>query len=253
MDGKYLNNPGYEVPDNKILVVPFDINGNGFYNEIIEPLKGNVKRDWFNPHYYYCLPLNIGNQYGFLIKSQRNFEMIWDGTLNHPFDVTINFLDEEGAERQTIKNGFGNGVVTVQNYFSLKTPIGINLMTIQPPNLFIPGCFALTGVIETDQIKRDFTFNFKITVPNMKITVKKGDPLGAFIPIPRYFVDKFDVDLIDNYFDKEVHANELYEQKMLSEERQNEDKLKPHEAGRRYFNGTNSDNTNYQDHQKRLI
>lgn len=251
--GPYINDSGYEVPDNKILVVPFDANGDGHYLDVIEPLKGKVKRDWFNEHFYYCLPLNIGNQYGFVIKSQRDFDIIWDGTVDNPNDVTISFLNDDGQNKQIIKNGFGSGIVTVQNKFSIKTPIGINIMTIQPPNMFIPGCVALTGVVECDQIKRDFTFNFKITIPNIKISIKKGDALGAFIPIPRYFVDKFDIDIVDNYFDKQIHLNELSELNMLGVERNSTDLEKAHKAGRRYYNGKNYDGTSYKDHQKRML
>lgn len=253
MQNSYINDPGYEVPENKILVVPFDSNGDGWYLDVIESLKGKVKREWFTDHFYYCLPLNIGNQYGFIIKSQRDFDITWDGSLNNPVDVKIEFLNEDGQDKQLIKGGFGNGIVTIQNKFSLKTPPGINLMTIQPPNFFIPGCVSLTGVIECDQIKRDFTFNFKITVPNLKINIRKGDVLGAFIPIPRYFVDKFDVDLVTNYFSNEVYLNEIKELSMLGEERNSVDLDKAHKAGRRYFNGINSDGSKYLDHQKRLL
>ena len=249
MNGPHLNDPGYEVPENTLLVVPSSPDNDGWYKEIIMPLKGEAKRDWFTPHFYYCLPLNIGNQYGFVIKSMRDFEIIWDGSER---DAVITFLNDDNAEKQVIQTGFSQGIITVQNHFSIKTPIGINTMAFQPPNMFIPGCVAMTGVIETDQIKRDFTFNFKVTVPNITIKVKKGDPLGAFIPIPRYFVDKFDVDLVTNVFDKELHLNEIAEGSRLTHERNNGDKSKPHMAGRRYFNGTNSDDSPYQDHQKRL-
>jgi hypothetical protein len=57
MNGPYINELGYEVPDNKILVVPFDLNNDGWHKEILKPLKGEIKREWFNPHFYYCLPL----------------------------------------------------------------------------------------------------------------------------------------------------------------------------------------------------
>jgi hypothetical protein len=249
MTGPYLNDPGYEVPDNTILIVPHAVDHDGFYTEVIKPLKGNPKRDWFNSHFYYCLPLTIANQYGFVIESLRDFEVVWSGGDK---DVEITFLNDDNNNKQVIKNGFGSGIITVQNMFSLKTPPGINVMTIQPPNMFITGCASMAGVIETDQIKRDFTFNIKVTVPNLKITVKKGDPLGAFIPIQRYFVDKFDVKLVSDIFDRELHVNEVEESNNLGKERLKEDQQKPHSAGRRYFRGINFDGTKYADHQKKV-
>lgn len=251
MVGPYLNDPGHEVPENTIIVVPHDIDSDGFYNDVIHSLKGDVKRQWFNEHFYYCLPINIGNQYGYVIKSQRDFEMIWDGSNNKANDISFNFFDNDES-KQIIKDGFSTGVVTIQNRFALKTPPGINIMTIQPPNMFIPGCIAMTGVIETDQIRRDFSFNLKITIPNYTIRVNKGDPLGAFIPIPRYFVDKFDIKLITNIFDKQYHENELYDSKELNRQRVNEDLQKPHQSGRKYFNGLHAYGDKYQDHQKRI-
>jgi len=249
MTGPYINDEGYEVPKDTILVVPHAVDHDGFYTEILKPLKGNPKRNWFNAHFYYCLPLSIGNQYGFVIESLRDFEVTWPGGEQ---DVQITFLNEDNNNKQVVKGGFGSGIITVQNMFALKTPPGINLMTIQPPNMFIPACIAMTGVIETDQIKRDFTFNIKVTVPNLKITVKKGDPLGAFIPIQRHFVDNFDARLVTDIFDRELHVNEVQESINLGSERDTTDKEKPHMSGRRYFNGINFDGTQYPDHQKRV-
>jgi hypothetical protein len=245
----YINDDGYEVPENKILVVPHSLNGKTYHDEIVFPMKGNVKRDWMDPHAYYCLPLNIGNQYGFVIKSLRDFDVVWDGS---KANADIYFLNSDNEEKQHIKSGFGNGIITVQNKFSFKTAPSINLMTIQPPNMFIPGCVALTAVIECDNIRRDFTFNFKITVPDLKISIRKGDPIGAFIPIPRYFVDDFDVDLASKYFDINIIKNEISESESLGNERVTIDKQKPHYAGRRYFNGKHTNGSTYPDHQKRV-
>jgi hypothetical protein len=252
MVGPYINDPGYEVPDNTILAVPH-IKFDKSYKDIIESLRHNTKRDWFNSHFYYCMPINIGNQYGFIIKSLYDFDMIWDGTFDNPKDVEITFHDERYKHLQDIHCGFSNGVVTIQNSFALKTPPGINLMTIQPPNMFIPGCIAMTAVIETDQIRRDFTFNIKITIPNYKISVKKGDALGAFIPIPRYFVDNFKVDSVHNFFSEEIYDIEKEDMLELGRQRQEEDKEKPHESGRKYFNGIHAFGEKYKDHQKRIL
>jgi hypothetical protein len=253
MSGPYLNTPGYEIPDNHILTVPFVGRDKDDYKKTLESLKGKTKRDWFNSHFYYCLPIGIGNQYGFVVKSLRDFTMEWSGVENDVGDIDINFLNEDNQEKQSIHGGFSQGIVTVQNSFGLRTPENINLMTIQPPNMFLPGCVAMTGVIETDQIRRDFTFNIKITIPNFLITVKKGDPLGAFIPIPRNFVENFEIKSVLDVFDESIYKNELGEQSRLGEERTGIDKTKPHESGRRYYNGIHTDSSKYKNHQKRLV
>jgi hypothetical protein len=111
----------------------------------------------------------------------------------------------------------------------------------------------MTGVIETDNIRRDFTFNLKLTTPNLVVKIRKGDPLGAFIPLPRRYIDKFEIDLATNYFSDEVILNEYLEAVSLGEERNGPDKERPHQSGRRYFNGLHSDGTSYTDHQKKLI
>ena len=249
--GPFINDANWEVPKDKILVIPHNPEVNdGYWGEIILPLKGAVKREWFNKHFYYCLPLNIGNQYGFAIQSLLDFDLYWKGGESA---VDISILNNDNMGKQFLKNEFYHGVVTVQNPFGLKTPPGINIMTIQPPNRYIKGCAAMTGVVETDNIRRDFTFNFKVTVPNLKIEVRKGDWLGAFIPIPRHFVDNFEVDLAAKHFPIDMVMKEKSESLRLSHERTFEDKINnPNMVGRRYFRGEHTDGISYPDHQKRL-
>ena len=249
LTGPFLNDPGYEVPENTVVVVPHSPDNTGFYEEMLLPLKGESKRDWFTAHFYYCLPLTIGNQYGIAVRSGYSFDAYWPGG---EAAAVLTFDKTDDVPHQAVSTHFYNGIITFQNFFALKTPPGINLMTIQPPNMFIPGCVAMTGVVETDQIRRDFTFNLKITVPDYKIRINKGDIVGAFIPIPRYFVDKFELALVSDLFDKEVHLNEVQESRTLGEERSTTDKEKNHMAGRRYFKGIHSDDTRYTDHQKTI-
>ena len=245
----YINDPGFEVPKDKILIIPFDEQSKE-YLEIVESLKGNIKRDWLRPHAYYCLPLNIGNQYGFIIKAAFDFDVIWDGSMGNSKDITVNTY--KPLSIQSIHGGFAQGILTIQNRFQLKTPPGVNLMTIQPPNMFIPGMQAMTAVVETDQIRRDFTFNVKLTDPGRIVSVKKGDALAAFIPVPRYFVDKFELDDVNNYFSKEIIQNERTDSKELGRQRMNEDKEKAHNSGRKYFNGIHAFGEKFKDHQKRI-
>ena len=41
--------------------------------------KSDKKRDWFSPHFYRCLPLTIGNQYGFTVSSEFDIGFEWNG------------------------------------------------------------------------------------------------------------------------------------------------------------------------------
>jgi len=109
----------------------------------------------------------------------------------------------------------------------------------------------MTGVIETDNLSRDFTFNLKVTKPNIYVTIKAGDPIGAFIPIPRYFADRFTIKYADELFTPEEIDLEYKAGTELARQRQQEDILKPHAAGRKYFQGTDAWNNPFPDHQKK--
>ena len=56
--------------------------------------KSGKKRDWFAPNFYRCLPLTIGNSYGFLIKSEFDFGFEWNGG-DHTDDITFYFTEEQ--------------------------------------------------------------------------------------------------------------------------------------------------------------
>lgn len=251
--GPYINDPGYEVPKDKIIAVTNNPYDKEVQNRVVESLKGKIKRDWFTEHFYYCLPLNIGNQYGFIIKAARTFDIEWHSNKRGHGDVSITFLDDNHNNDQMVISQFGSGIVTIQNAFHLKTPPGVNIMTIQPPNMFIPGVQAMAGVVETDQLRRDFTFNLKITDPDRVIRINAGDAIGAFIPIPRYFVDSFELVHVQDVFDQSLHINELTDGHELGRQRQAEDKEKTHESGRKYFNGIHAHGEKYSDHQKRVL
>jgi hypothetical protein len=245
----YINENGNLVPENKIVI--FSDSPKNAYKEVILDLRGNPKRDWFTAHFYYCLPLTIGNQQGFAIKSLYDFKATWEGGLDQN---CLSFkIENPNTEPQYIMSLFGSGIITIQNNFMFRTEPGVSLMTIQPPNYFIPGLVAMTGVIETDNLRRDFSFNLKITEPNKEISIKKGDILAAFIPIKRHFVDKFEFVEAEEIFSEETLIKEMNDRHELVRQRLNEDKEKPHESGRKYFNGIHAHGELYCDHQKRII
>jgi len=159
------------IPENKLITIPENINFINSNELIIEPLKGKLKRDWFVNHAYFCLPLVIGNQYGFAIKSLKTFSVIWDGG-DTPNNTIIEILDE-----------------------------GDN--------------------------------------PN-------------YLPIPRYFVDGFE---LQNGYDVFTAEEIQEEQQIMHEfgiERSTKDIEKPNGNGRRYFNGEDVRGCPFHNHQKKI-
>lgn len=246
-----------DVPDKKILALPYDDYYRGRHEELFFNFKGLNKREWFSKHAYYCLPLVMGNQHGFGVRSLYDVELTWNGG-ETPADTTVKILNTEDQARhaslQIIASHFGLGIVTVQTAFALRTPPNISLMTVQPPNLFIDGLQNLTGVIETDNLRRDFTFNLKLTRPDFTVRINVGDVLSAFIPYPRGFID--DYELIDacSILDDESLKAEQRAAKDAGEERAKEDPQKPRGIGRRYHEGEDVYGKKFRHaHQKSLL
>jgi hypothetical protein len=229
-----------KVPDDRILALPYDDHYAGLQDTVFLPLRGQHKRDWFSKHAYLCLPLVIGNQYGFALKSLFHATFLWNGG-PEPADTTITVHNTEEAAAfgglQLLASQFGLGIVTVQTAFALRTPPEVNLMTLQPPNIFIDGLQNLTGVVEADNLRRDFTFNLKITRPDHPIEIKVGDLLAAVIPIPRGFVEKFE--MIDAYeaVSPDTVALEQQTARDFGREREEVDAKNKRGVGRRYFKG----------------
>jgi hypothetical protein len=245
-----INDKNNLIQENTILVVTEHPSFNHLVEKIVEPMAGKAKRDWFIKHAYYCLPLLIGNQYGFAIKSICDFTLEWNGGQN-PEDLTVTIKDS--TEDQIISSHFGMGVVTIQNPFHFRTPLGVNLITLNPPNMFIPHLQNMTGVIETDNLRRDFTFNLKVTTPNIKISIKTGDIIAAILPVPRFSVENYKIVIADDVMPLEVVESERVAGNAFTDERNGPDAVKPNGLGRRYAHGVDIYNNKFYKHQKTVI
>lgn len=242
------------VPADTIAVVPYDDYYKGQHDRVFFNLRGHNKRDWFVRHAYFCLPLVMGNQHGFAMKSLFHATMVWNGgpTMDDTV-VTIHNTEEQKKFGclQSISSHFGLGIVTVQTAFSLRTPPNVSLVTIQPPNFFIDGLQNMTGVVEADNLRRDFTFNLKLTRPNYPVEIKPGDLLSAFLPYPRTFIDNFDLADAYKVFTPELIHEEQQAGRDMGLERETRDKANRDGVGRRYFEGEDVYGTPFQHvHQK---
>ena len=215
--------------------------------------KSSKKRDWFSPHFYRCLPLTIGNQYGFTISSEFDVELEWNGG-NDIKDISI-YINEDvdnlnDVKYPNISSHFGHGVVTVNTPYFLRTPKNVNLMTINPPNLILPNITVMTGVVETDNLRRSFTFNLKIQIPNIRVFIPAGHPLAAFIPIPRYYCDSFNLDFAENIFNKKIVDEEVKASIDASKYREEIEPTLKNGVGKHYMQGKDVYGNLFKDHQK---
>jgi hypothetical protein len=216
----------------------------------INKFVGNldIKRDWFTSHFYRCLPLSIANAYGFYVKSEFDFSAIWDGTQNRD-SVTIKLLDSDKNLYPKVDSRFGSGIITLTYPFQLRTPPGVNLMTINPPNIVIENVTVMSGVIETDNLRWFFTFNLKLQKPNVETHFKKGDPLSGFIPIPRYYADGFNLKNFESIVSEDEYTEELQASMDFAYKRNEIEQYLPNRVGRDYYLGKDVYGNVFEDHQ----
>ena len=245
----YINEKENIIKENQIVFYPENkkehfLNNWNFY-DIIQPLGGDQSKDWFTEKMYQVLPLVIGSQMGFAVKSNIDLTLFWPGGEKQVM-IETNHKQRENADLdiQNYYNNLNSGILSVRNKFIIRTGPGINLMTIQPPNSFIDGLVAMTSVIESDNLRSSFSFNIKVTRPLTKIKIKKGDLLAAFIPVKRYFIDSFE--LIDGL--------DVLDESTLELEWASSDKLKSEmsdgKEANRYYNGIFPNDLPFPDHQK---
>lgn len=250
-----INDGINNVPDNTIAIFP---QNNFLYDRIKKSVtKPNRKREWFAPYFYNCLPLAIGNQYGFVISPNFDFNVVWNGG-ESPDDLNITFIHESNLSINKYdilpQSHFGHGILTIVVPFIMRTPPGINIMTINPPNYIINNATVLTGVVETDNLRMAFTFNLKIQEPNRITSFKAGVPIGGFIPIPRYFVDNFELKNCSDVFSKDIvdKENNISEKhkKLRSENIVKQREKNEFTVDRLYFKGKDIDGNEFLDHQR---
>lgn len=239
-----------KVPDKKILLLT---NHDDFiqpYEDILTP--GCKQRPWFTDFFYFCLPLSMGNQHGFIVQSRYDVLLRWTGGNDlNAVSVFVDYGENEQTELklQTFESHFGHGTVTMQMHYTMRTPPGVNILLKEPPNYPLPtGLSVMNAVVETDQLRRDFTFNFKITEPHYDIFIPKGSPLAALVPYPRYFHDGYEVEVLKDKNQLETFRKSL---EYFTQER-NEEYQKGSKPSLRYMKGEDVFGNKFDEHQKSL-
>jgi hypothetical protein len=245
-------NQGNNVPD-KTIAVFIDHMSSLKYEDLHTILDQlDTKRNWFDSNFYRCLPLTIANKYGFVIKSQFSFSFNWNGD-NNIEGIEIYTDETEGNvdnKYPRVESHFGSGIITVALPLTFRTPPGVNLMTINPPNIILPNITVMSGVVEADNLRRDFTFNLKVQIPNIQVHIPAGTPLAAIIPVPRYYCDGFKLKNADDLFSQELILEESQAKSDTITKRTELEILNKYKIGRDYLQGKDVYDNYFKDHQK---
>jgi tetratricopeptide (TPR) repeat protein len=229
------------VPNETILLIPD-------HAAFVDPphfVKATQHRSWFSPYFYHCLPIVMGNQHGFLMLATYDFVMRWNGS-DGIDGVDIHYLEPVTHPAFiTLESHFGHGILTVQSRYVFRTPKGVNLMVKEPPNYPVDGLTWMNAVVETDNLRRDFTFNIKITRPHMDIYIPRNTPLGCLLPYPRYFLDGYSMAELKEGEDLQKAQRTI---NYFGEERSHFDDSPRH----RYMEGIDIYGIEFQHHQKTL-
>jgi hypothetical protein len=149
-------------------------------NASIEQLPGS--RDWMDQtdekHAYMCFPLSLTNRLGWGISFPEDIKFIWDGITDTTPDH-IKIL--QGSEYvSTVR---GNATISFLTGMLVRTDTETSTIAMPVPNQFIRGAQCYTSTISTSFYMHEFPVAWRVTEPNIEITVPAGTPVASLMPI----------------------------------------------------------------------
>ncbi|HEU0299793.1 MAG TPA: DUF6065 family protein [Longimicrobium sp.] len=129
---------------------------------------------------YRCLPLTMGNMFGWELLSPATFEALWTGGRGVG---AIQVVRLDGGKGQLPSSHFGHGVLTFNTSHLFRTDARCQMFVTGPPNLPKDGIAPLTGMVETDWLPFAFTMNWRFTRPGVPVRFEEGEPFCHFFPV----------------------------------------------------------------------
>lgn len=142
----------------------------------------NVKRDWmentYNRHAYNCFPVNLTNSLGWGISFPDDITFIWDGISDS------NHYHVKVLEGEKWCHPFrSNATISFKTGITIKTDEDVTTLVMPVPNQFIDGAQSFTTLISTSFFIGEIQSAWRITKPNVPITIKAGTPVCSIIPM----------------------------------------------------------------------
>lgn len=180
----------------------------------LEPLS--IKREWmdetYDAHAYKCFPVTLTNGLGWGISFPEDITFIWDGISDTSPDHVKILSGEKYAY-----SGRANATVSFNTGLMFRTDKDTSILQMPVPNQIIDGVQPFTTLISTSFFKGELPCAWRITRPNVEITIKAGTPVISVLPISlgslnnSEMIMKSITDLPVNYFNDSDYSNIVYE------------------------------------------
>jgi len=180
----------------------------------LEPLS--IKREWmdetYDAHAYKCFPVTLTNGLGWGISFPEDITFIWDGVSDtSPDHVRILSGDEY------VSSGRANATISFNTGLMFRTDENTSILQMPVPNQFIDGVQPFSTLISTSFYKGELPCAWRITRPNVEITIKAGTPVISILPISLGNINNSEMviksmrDLPTDYFNNPDYSNVVYE------------------------------------------
>lgn len=141
-----------------------------------------AKRIWMDDtpekHAYMCFPLTLTNRLGWGISFPEDISFVWDGIV----DTSPDHIKVLAGEKY-VYTGRGNATISFNTGLIFKTDPQTTLLTMPVPNLFVRGAQCYTTLISTSFYMHALPVAWRLTEPNVEITIPANTPVAAILPI----------------------------------------------------------------------
>lgn len=152
----------------------------------------SVKRKWMEEtsgkHAYHCFPISIANTMGWGVSFPEDISFIWDGLLSENPDHVKILKGHRYCSTQR-----GNGTISFITYLTFITGQNTTMLVCPVPNDFNETAQCFTTLISTSFYRSMLPIAWKITKPNVEITIPANTPIAALIPMSLGQLEKYEM------------------------------------------------------------
>jgi hypothetical protein len=144
-----------------------------------------------------CFPLSVSNKLGWGISFPEDLSFVWDGVT----DTTSDHVQILKGHRY-LNAGRANATISFDTGLIFRTDEQTTTLAMPVPNLFVRGAQCYTTLISTSFYMPALPIAWRLTEPNVVITIPAGQPVATVLPISLTGLqENYSLELVDGHPD----------------------------------------------------